>query len=89
MAQIKNHIRPYLHSINKVATFPIKIELTIYCKSMPVDVDNKSVIFVKCFQDLLTKEKVIPDDSSEYINNVEYKWIKSDREEMEFKIIEL
>lgn len=89
MSQIKDHIRPYLQTLNKVNTFPVKIELTIYCNEMNVDVDNKCVIFVKCFQDMLTKEKIIPDDSSKYINNVEYKWIKSNREEMEFKIIEL
>ncbi len=89
MSQIKDHIKPYIHIFNKVSTYPIKIELTIYCKDMRVDVDNKSVIFIKCFQDLLTDHKIIKDDSSEFVNNVEYKWIKSDREEMEFKIIEL
>jgi hypothetical protein len=87
--EIKKHIRGYIHTINQVYTFPIKIELTIYSKEMKVDVDNKCVLFIKCFQDVLVKDKIIPDDSSEYINNVEYKWIKSDREEMEFKIIEL
>lgn len=87
--KIKDHIRPYLHVLNKVLTFPIKIEFTIYSKEMKNDVDNRCVLYIKCFQDLLTSEKVIPDDSSEYINNVEYKWVKSDREEMEFKIIEL
>lgn len=89
ITQIKDYIRPYLHTLNKVTTFPIKVEFRIYSKEMSVDVDNKSVIFIKCFQDLLHKEGIIPDDSSEYINNVEYKWIKSNREEMEFKIIEL
>lgn len=87
--QIKDHIRPYFHSLNKVVTFPIKVEFTIYSKELKIDVDNKSVLYIKCYQDLLTKEKIIPDDSSEYINNVEYKWIRSEREEMEFKIIEL
>ena len=89
MDDIKNHIKPYLKGITKVTKFPLKIELTIFCKEMKVDIDNKSVIFVKCFQDLLTKSGLIPDDSIKYITNVEYKWIESDREEMEFKIIEL
>lgn len=87
--QIKDHIRPYFHILNKVITFPVKVEFTIYSKELKIDIDNKSVLYIKCFQDLLTKEKIIPDDSSSYINNVEYKWIRSEREEMEFKIIEL
>lgn len=87
--QIKDHIRPYFHSFNKVITFPIKVEFTIYSKEQKIDIDNRSVLYIKCFQDLLTKEGIIPDDSSEYINNIEYKWVKSSREEMEFKIIEL
>ena len=89
MNEIKNHIKPYFHTLDKVITFPIKVCFTIYSKELKVDLDNKATLFLKCFQDMLTNNNIIPDDSSSYINTVEYRYIKSDREEMEFKIIEL
>jgi hypothetical protein len=54
---------------------------------MPVDVDNKGVIYHKVFGDVL-KRHLIPDDSSEYINDTgRIKWIKTDTTEPILKII--
>lgn len=67
--------------------YPIKIELFIYTQEMPVDVDNKGVIYHKAFQDLIRDLKVIPDDKSEFINDTgRTKWIKSDLNQMKFVI---
>lgn len=71
----------------KIQQYPIKIELFIYTSDMPVDVDNKGVLYHKAFQDLLKSIGAIPDDSSEYINDTgRTKWIKSDLNEMKFVI---
>jgi hypothetical protein len=71
----------------KINEYPIKIELFIYTEEMPVDVDNKGAIYHKAFQDLLTSLKIITDDSSSYINDTgRTKWIKSNLNQMKFRI---
>lgn len=88
--KIKDFIRPYLSKLKPFTEFPLRIELTIYSKEMKTDLDNKGSLFFKCFQDLLTKEGIIPDDSIEYITDTGRTiWIKSEEEHMEFKITEI
>lgn len=73
----------------EILNYPIKIELFIYAPEMPVDVDNKGVLYHKAFQDLIKSVSIIPDDSSEYINDTgRTKWVRSERNEMEFVISE-
>lgn len=56
--------------------------MNIYDLSMPVDIDNKGVVYTKVINDLLKELKIIPDDKVEYIScSGTVKFIKVDKEE--------
>lgn len=53
------------------------------------DLDNRVWIWSKVIQDCLTFMKFIPDDTVDYINNIEYKYIKIDNIENRQIILEI
>ena len=92
MKKIKDLMKDWVEGIKPFTQFPLRLELFIYAENMRIDVDNKGVIFFKCFTDLLTNCKIIPDDSSEYITDTgRTVWVKvpKHKEKMEFIITEI
>jgi hypothetical protein len=77
---LKNILIPHFNKISVITQFPIKLEIFLFDYKMPVDVSNKGVIYIKTIEDILQKPLcIIPDDSSEYINDTgRCKWIKID-----------
>lgn len=56
-----------------ISKFPIKI---IFKSRSPskADVDNNSFIYIKSFFDTLVKNKIIPNDTKEYIKGYSWEW---------------
>jgi hypothetical protein len=95
---LKDLLRPYIEVLEPITEYPIRIEMFLLDQKMPVDVDNKGVVFTKVLLDLLVNsnkgepnnKKVIDDDSSEYINDVgRCKWIKIEEGETPKMIIRI
>jgi hypothetical protein len=96
--KLKDFFRPYVEVLEPINEYPIRIEMFLFDQNMPVDVDNKGVIFTKVITDLLVNtnkdevnnKKIIEDDSSEYINDIgRCKWIKIKEEEQPKMIIRI
>ncbi len=92
--KLKNEFLPWidrstLHEVDFTNWYPLKIELFIFSKEMPVDVDNKGALYFKIFQDII-KDKYIKDDSSEFINDTgRVKWIKINEDQEEKMIFRI
>lgn len=92
--KLKNEFLPYINTsklncIDFSNLYPLRIELFIFSKEMPVDVDNKGALYFKVFQDII-KDKYIQDDSSEYINDTgRVKWIKVNEDQEEKMIFRI
>ena len=68
VTKIKEALELALTDVKPFTKFPLRLELFIYAEKMPVDVDNKGVMYFKNITDLMVKKfKLLPDDSSEYI----------------------
>lgn len=77
--KLKHVLRPYIKTVPKIVSFPLRLEIYIYDIECPVDVSNKGAIYTKVVEDLLVNENVIPDDSAEYINcSGKVKFVKID-----------
>lgn len=98
MNKLKNIFRRYIEVLEPITEFPIRFEIFLLSPKMPVDVDNKGVIYTKILKDLLVNtnkgelnnHKVIPDDSSKYVNDTgRCKWIEIDENEIPKMIIRI
>ena len=94
-AKLKEVFRPYIKVLQPITEYPIAIEILLLDTTMPVDVDNKGVIYTKVITDLLVNtdkglnhnKKIIEEDSSEYVNDTgRCKWVKVD-EDKDIKMI--
>jgi hypothetical protein len=83
--KLKDIFRPYLKDLDIITEYPIKMELFLHDVEMPIDVDNKGVVYTKVITDLLVNtnkgeddnRSIIPDDSSTYVNDTgRCKWVK-------------
>lgn len=73
---------PYIESLSKIKYYPLRVELYIYSKYMPVDISNKGPVYFKVFLDTLKEKGIIIDDSAKYITEAgRTKWIESYDEE--------
>lgn len=95
---LKDIFRSYIKILDPIETYPLRIEMFLLDQEMPVDVDNKGVIYTKIITDLLVNtnkgevdnKKIIIDDSSEYINDIgRCKWIKINETEEPKMIIRI
>ena len=87
--KLKELLSIWIEDIPPFIEFPLQIELFIFAEEMSVDVDNKGVCYHKVFQDILVYNRIIPDDSSEYIRDTgRCVWIPTPKhkEKMEFHI---
>jgi hypothetical protein len=90
MNKLKDIFNPYIKDLEPITEFPIRIELFLLDQEMPVDVDNKGVVYTKCITDLLTNNNIIPDDSSDYVNDTgRCKWVKINESETTKMIIKI
>ena len=87
--KLKDIFRPFILPLRFIDVYPIKIEIFLFDVVMPVDVDNKGVIYTKVITDLLVNsnkgesdnKKTIQEDSSEFVNDTgRCKWIKVENE---------
>jgi hypothetical protein len=82
--KLKYELRLYINSITVITIedFPIEISICIFDIEMPIDISNKGVMYIKCIEDILVEEGIIPDDSIKYVNcSGRTKFIKVDKEE--------
>lgn len=84
-SKLKDVFRPYIEELDIITQYPIKIEIFLHDVEMPIDVDNKGVVYTKIITDLLVNtnkgmddnKSIIPDDSSAYVNDTgRCKWVK-------------
>jgi hypothetical protein len=96
--KLKDIFKPHIEVLEPITEYPIRVELFLFDQEMPVDVDNKGVVFTKVITDLLVNtnkgesdnKKIIEDDSSEYINDIgRCKWIKISENEKPKMIIRI
>lgn len=94
VTKIKNALELALTDVKPFTKFPLRLELFIYAETMPIDVDNKGVLYTKCITDLMVKKfNLLPDDSSEYITDTgRTVWVKVGhryKEKMILRVTEL
>jgi hypothetical protein len=90
MKKLKDIFNPYIENLSPIIDFPIRLEIFLLDQEMPVDVDNKGVVYIKCITDVLTNHGIIPDDSSEYVNDTgRCKWVKINESETKKMIIRI
>jgi hypothetical protein len=65
---VKDSFLPYMKHIGKIESLPIRISLKMYdtIRQANWDLDNQW-LYNKCFQDLLVKLNIIPDDDIKYV----------------------
>jgi hypothetical protein len=88
--KLKDFFRPYIEELEPISSYPIKIEIFLHDIDMPIDVDNKGVVYTKIITDLLvntnkgedSNKTIIPDDSANYINDTgRCKFVRVNNEE--------
>ncbi len=92
--KIKKALELALTDVKPFTKFPLRLELFIYAETMPVDIDNKGVMYFKCITDMMVKQyKILPEDDSEYITDTgRTVWIKVGhryKEQMILRVTEL
>lgn len=82
-SKIKSYLTDFFSrkKIKKIKEFPVVIHFEYYTQNLS-DIDNESFIYIKSFFDTLTKMKVIPNDTKNYIKG--YSWVsyKSDKNKL-------
>lgn len=65
---VKDSFLPYIQSVKPIKDLPVSISLDFYdtIRQANWDLDNQW-LYGKCFQDLIVKEGIIPDDDIRYI----------------------
>ena len=65
---VKDSFLPYMKHIGKIESLPIRISLKMHdtIRQANWDLDNQW-LYNKCFQDLLVKLNIIPDDDIKYV----------------------
>ena len=65
---VKDSFIPYMKDVKKIENLPVRISLKMYdtIRQANWDLDNQW-LYNKCFQDLLVKLEIIPDDDIRYV----------------------
>jgi len=65
---VKDSFTPYLSGVNPIIQLPVRISLKLHdtIRQANWDLDNQW-LYNKCFQDLIVKQGIIPDDDIKYI----------------------
>lgn len=80
-SKIKNELTDYFSkglTKTKIKGFPLILHFEAYTQAAS-DVDNGSFIYIKAFFDTLTRLKLIPDDTRQYVGG--YSWIHRQSDE--------
>lgn len=78
---IKAHFQPRIEAQSQEITGPVHIKLRLYDVPGDWDLDNKSWLYFKCFQDCLHKVGVIRDDNIYNITGNSYEFVPVDDQE--------
>ena len=73
----------YLYKLPRIEKYPVKISFTWHIKSVISDLDNKSV---KSILDCLQNIGKLENDNIKYINEINHKAIKDNKEYVEIEI---
>ncbi len=65
---VKDSFEPHLNGVEPIVNLPVRISLKLYdtIRQANWDLDNQW-LYNKCFQDLIVKKGIIPDDDIRYI----------------------
>ena len=65
---VKDSLEPHLNGVEPIVDLPVRISLKLYdtIRQANWDLDNQW-LYNKCFQDLIVKKGIIPDDDIRYI----------------------